>query len=138
MRGIAISNLETIIHEFYRTVASGDVDGALALLADDIVWTVPGLPQVPYAGTFTGKEQVADFFKLLIENEDLQTFTPHEFVYDTAGGVVCVIGSETAVALPTGKPFQARWAEIFWIKDGLISKFEEHIDTFALAQAYRA
>jgi ketosteroid isomerase-like protein len=79
---------------------------------------------------------VADFFKLLTKNEDLQRFEPHEFVYDTAGGVVCVIGSETAVARTTGKSFQARWAEIFWIKNGLIAKFEEHIDTFALAQAY--
>ena len=127
---------QEVTSEFYRAVASGDVEAALALLAEDIVWTVPGPSVVPYAGSFRGKDGVAEFFRLLVENEDLQSFTPHEFVYDTAGGVVCVIGSEKAVALPTGKSFEARWAEIFWIRDGLITAFEEHIDTFALAQAY--
>lgn len=120
--------------EFYRRVAAGDVEGVLDLLSDEIVWTVPGA--TPYSGEFRGREGVAEFFRILLAHEDLQSFAPDEFVVDARFGIACVTGSETAAARQTGRSFSVRWVEAFRIVDGLIVSFEEHIDTLAMARAY--
>lgn len=129
-------SLESIAREFYRCVAAGDADSVIDLLAEHVTWTIPGPPCIPYAGTCHGREGVRQFFQILDANESLLTFEPNTFIVDEARGIVCVLGSETAVALPTGRHFAADWAEVFYIRDGLIEAFEEHIDTFTLAQAY--
>jgi len=134
----SVSELERVTREFYRFVASGDYAAVLTLLAEDVVWTIPGPSVVPYSGTYRGKAAVVEFFRILAANEDLQSFTPEAFIVDEPGGVVCVLGSENAVAITTGKAFSARWAEVFHMNGGRITKFEEYIDTFALAAAYSA
>jgi ketosteroid isomerase-like protein len=91
---------------------------------------------IPYSGTFRGKEEVAEFFRVLEACENLHSFAPSEFIVDEKLGAVCVLGGETAVAIATGKRFSTTWAEIFRIRDGLIVEFQEHIDTFAMAEAY--
>ena len=131
-----MSEPEQVTREFFRRVALGDVDGVIELLSDQIMWTVPGPPVIPYAGTFHGKAGVAEFFRILFAHEDLQSFVPNEFIVDAAAGIVCVLGSETAVAIETGKRFTTKWTEIFRVSEGRITAFEEHIDTFALAEAY--
>jgi len=133
---LIVSELEEVTREFYRRVGQGEVDGVIELLSDQVTWTVPGPTAIPYAGTFLGKEGVAEFFRILLAHEDLQSFVPNEFVIDDARGVVCVLGAETAVAIATGRKFSTKWAEIFRVSNGLITAFEEHIDTFALAEAY--
>ena len=122
--------------EFYRRVVAGDVDGVIGLLSDGVTWTVPGPTVIPYAGTFLGRAGVAEFFRILLANEDLQTFVPSEFIVDGGQEIVCVFGSETGRSITTGKSFSVKWAEVFRVKDGFIAAFEEHIDTFALAEAY--
>ena len=131
-----MSELEQVAREFYRRIELDDVAGVIELLSDDITWTIPGPPVIPYAGTFYGKAGVIEFFRILEAHEDLRSFVPEEFIVDEKRRVVCVIGSETGASLATRRSFQARWAEVFSMRDGLIVAFEEHIDTFALAEAY--
>jgi len=133
---MSVNEPEQVTREFFRRIGLGDVEGVIELLSEQITWTVPGPPIIPYAGTFRGKEGVAEFFRILVAHEDLQSFVPHEFIVDAARGIVCVLGSETAVAIETGKRFSTKWTEIFRVSEGLITAFEEHIDTFALAEAY--
>ncbi len=49
----------------YEAFARGDVDTVMELLADDIVWRVPG--RSPFAGEYHGKDGVMAFFGKLIE-----------------------------------------------------------------------
>jgi uncharacterized protein len=133
-----VSELEQVVREFYRAVSSGDSNGVLNLLSDDICWTIPGPSVIPYAGTFHGKDGVAEFFRILAEHEDLQSFVANQLILDEPKGIACVLGCETAVAIKTGRTFTTSWSEIFWVSEGQIAKFEEHIDTFELAEAYRA
>ena len=131
-----VTDLEQVVRAFYAAVSGGDAAGVIALLSDDIVWSIPGPKAVPYAGTYHGKAGVEEFFEILHRYEDLQSFKANELIVDRERGVVCVLGCEIGVAIETGKAFSANWAEVFWIKDGLIAAFEEHIDTHALAAAY--
>ncbi len=131
-----MTEIERLAREFYVRIGRGDVEGVLDLMSEDVKWKIPGPPAIPYSGTYQGKRGVRDFFDLLYANEDLQSFVPAEFIVDDQNSRVCVIGSETAKAINTGKTFSAEWAEVFRFRDGLIVEFQEHIDTLALFQAY--
>lgn len=131
-----MTELERIARDFYCRVSAGDYEGVISMLSDDVLWTIPGPSQVPYAGAYRGRAAVVEFFRILALCEDLQSFEPTEFIVDEDRGVVCVLGCESAVAIPTGKAFTAEWAEIFHFRDGLIAKFTERIDTHTLAEAY--
>jgi len=60
-----VRTLEQITREFYERVSSGDVAGVIDLVDDDIIWSIPGPSVIPYAGTYRGKEGVAEFFRIL-------------------------------------------------------------------------
>ena len=133
---LRVRTLEQITREFYERVSSGDVAGVIDLVDDDIIWSIPGPSVIPYAGTYRGKEGVAEFFRILAEHEDLQSFVPNEFIFDQENGVACILGCEKARAILTGRSFSTTWAEVFHVRGGLVTAFEEHIDTFKLAEAY--
>jgi uncharacterized protein len=60
-----------IVQDVYRFFEEGNVPAIQDLLADDIKWTCPGPTEIlPYARVYNGKEQVADFFRLIGENKD--------------------------------------------------------------------
>lgn len=133
-----MGELEAVVRRFYHLVSTADYAGVENLCAEDVVWTIPGPSSIPYAGTFRGRDGVREFFRILEKHERLHSFLADEVIADEARGIVCVTGSEIATAIATGRTFSSRWAEIFRIRDGLIAVFEEHIDTQALAAAYRS
>ena len=50
----------TLILSGYEAFARGDIDGALAAFAEDILWHVPG--RGPLSGDYHGHAQVLEFF----------------------------------------------------------------------------
>jgi ketosteroid isomerase-like protein len=126
-------NLE-IIRAVYAAFSRGDVPGLLIVLADDVDWFTPGPSQIPYAGTFRGKGGVAEFFRLLSENEDVQIFEPERFFAD--GDIVIVLGRYAARVKSTGRTAQTDWVHAFTLRDGKVAKYREYYDTARFANAY--
>jgi len=52
-------NLE-LVKKGYAAFGAGDAAGAMAYMADDIVWTVPGESAI--SGTCRGKQEVGSFW----------------------------------------------------------------------------
>ena len=65
-----------------RSIGRGDIPALLGYLADDIQWkpVIGTAKHVPFSGARTGKQAVAEFFKLVAETEDFEQFEPREFV----------------------------------------------------------
>lgn len=53
-----------LVKDGYAAFARGDIQGLLALFAEDIEWVIPGAG-LPLAGTYRGKAGVASFFEKL-------------------------------------------------------------------------
>ena len=51
---------EDLVHQGYSAFAAGDLDAIFVLLADDIVYRVPG--RNPLSGTYRGHHGVLEFF----------------------------------------------------------------------------
>jgi hypothetical protein len=64
-----------IVKDGYAAYARGDIQGLLAMLAEDIEWISPG-EGLPLAGTYRGHAAVADFFQKVSEMTEFSSFEP--------------------------------------------------------------
>jgi ketosteroid isomerase-like protein len=108
----------------YEAFQRGDIDGALAPLADDIEWIVPGQSSV--SGTYRGKQEVADYWAKLAE-KGLELSTQYWFADDDK--VVCldhlkVDGQESDSA------------DVLTFRDGKVVKFQSAMDTAMLERIF--
>jgi ketosteroid isomerase-like protein len=128
----ALENLQ-IVKDGYAAFGRGDIAGLLSLLAEDVVWDMPGRG-LPLAGTYRGHDGVASFFQKLGQQADILEFQPREFLAD--GDRVLVVGWERMKIKATGRDAEIDWVMAFTIRDGKIAKFREYTDTKEIADAY--
>src|SRR4051812_9709171 len=125
-----------VVQEMFAAFGRGDASGVLDRLADDIEWRIAGPSELPYAGTHRGRDEVAKFFQTLGQATEFEVFEPGE--YFAKGDKVVVLGHERQRVKATGQVVETEWAMVLVLRDGLISKFHNFVDTHAVAAAHRA
>jgi len=121
-----MTNIE-IVRSTYEGKTSEDNGKNLArFVAEDINWTEA--KGFPYGGTYIGLENVKKnvFSRLGSEWIDYK-FTPEDYV--ASGDKVVAYGTYTGTYKITGRPFSARVAHVWKLKDGKIQSFEQFVDS---------
>ncbi len=116
-------NLETA-KRGYAAFASGDVDGAMENIADDIEWISPGNSAV--SGTYRGKQEVGGLWAKLAE-KGFKT-EPQYWLADDQRVVVLTqqtIGGEPADA-----------ADVLTFRDGKLARFQSAGDTALMERVF--
>jgi hypothetical protein len=122
-----------VVKELYGAFGRGDMAAVRALVAEDVIWHLPGT--VPhYSGTYKGPSSVPDFFPNLYANVGIEAFEACEFVAEADR--VLVVGWSRGRVKNTGRAFDDRWVMAFTVRERRIAKFEEYADTQALAGAH--
>ena len=129
-----MTNIE-IIQEVYKNFGQGNVAGVLAHFDKDVVWERPGVPDIPFGGTFKGHEGMVKFLTLVAQNIRIKSFVPKQFLSNN--DTVVVIGDDTAEVIPTGKNYTTNWIQLFTLKDGKIIGGRAYIDTLHIAKAFQ-
>jgi uncharacterized protein len=124
-----------VVKEGYAAFSRGDIPGLLALMAEDVEWHIPG-SGLPLAGTYRGRDGVANFFQKLTAEADILDFQPREFVAD--GDRVLVVGWERFKVKATNRTTEVDWIMAFTVRNGKVAKFREYTDTKAIATAYES
>ena len=115
------ANLATVEAHFHSEAAN-EVDEALKLYTDDIIWEAPARNLL-----FQGKEAVGDNYRKIfasirdVEFQNLQRFATEDRVVDDSI-LTFVITQEGFLPLPVGQEVEMRLAHIFEMRDGKISK----------------
>jgi ketosteroid isomerase-like protein len=122
-----------IVMETYAAVGRGDLPALLDLLAEEVVWSLQGPAEVPFAGIYDGREGVATFFQRVGETLAVEQFEPRTVI--AQGDTVVVLGSERSRAHASGRPLVMEWAHVYTISDGRITAFRAFEDTAALVAA---
>jgi ketosteroid isomerase-like protein len=113
--------------------ARGNPDIVKTVLAPDVHWEV--VEGFPYSGVYQGLNGVFDFLTRLFRDfEDWHTEPAEIF---EAGGRVVALGFYSARAKATGKGFEARFAHVWTVRDGVIVRLQQCADTVQLAKALR-
>lgn len=124
-----------VVKDGYAAFGRGDIQGLLALMAEDVEWQIPGAG-LPLAGTYRGRNGVANFFQKLAADVDILDFQPREFVSD--GDRVLVIGWERTRVKATNRTAEVDWIMSFTVRNGKVATFREYTDTKAIADAYES
>ena len=123
-----------VIQQAFACFGQGDAPGILNTLADDVIWHVAPVANVPYTGTRSGHAGAAEFFSLMAQCEDTLQFEPRDFI--AQGDHVVVRGQYAARVKETGREFETYFMQVFTVRDGKITSFDEYTDTAAIAAAF--
>src|SRR5919205_4193036 len=125
-----------VVQQGYEAFGRGDIPAVLDLLTEDVEWTMQGPSVIPFAGTFRGREGIAEFFSLLDETLEFEQFEPRQFIGQ--GDTVVVLGYERDVVKKTGRGFEEDWAHVYTLRDGKIATGLFLEDTAAYIEALSA
>lgn len=120
-----------IVKDFFAAIGGGDGEALLALVAEDMQWSIPG-EDWPLAGTWHGHAGVADLLETASRTIETST-EPREFV--AQGDRVVVVGFARGKIKATNKTFEDDWIFAITVRDGRLTSIREYIDTQALARA---
>ena len=124
-------NIQTV-KNFFDAIGRGDKEGLLALVAEDVVWIIPG-KDWPLAGTHHGHAGVGNALERASKEVPFSYPEPPEYV--AQGDRVMVIGFAKGKINATNKPFEDHFVFAITVKDGKLTNIREYIDTQALALA---
>jgi uncharacterized protein len=112
-----------VVRRLYE--ARGNPEIVRQVLAPDVRWEV--VEGFPHSDVYLGLAGVADFFTRLFSDFGNWHTEPSEF-FETADRVIA-LGAYSARAKTTGKTFQARFAHVWTLRDGLITRLQQCADT---------
>lgn len=105
-----------------ETFMAGDVEGFLALLADDIVWEVNGSPElVPSHGRYEGIEAVSEWIGNIGTGAEIVEFEVEHYYVD--GDTVIMLCNERDRLMATGQEFAQCSAVFLTFSDGQLAHF---------------
>ncbi|CAB3737437.1 hypothetical protein R8871_06327 [Paraburkholderia graminis C4D1M] len=121
-----------IVKDIFAAIGSGDKQGLLALVAEDIEWVIPG-EDWPLAGTHRGHAGLAKVLQKASEEVEMTYPKPPEFV--AQGDRILVVGVATGKIKATNRTFKDDWVFAITVRNGKLANIREYIDTQALARA---
>jgi uncharacterized protein len=120
-----------IVKDAFAAIGRGDMQGLLALSAEDIEWIIPG--EWPLAGTHRGHAGLADLLRKASEMVETSFSEPREFV--AQGDRVLVVGVATGRVKATNRTFEDHFVFAITVQNGKVTNIREYIDTLALSRA---
>jgi ketosteroid isomerase-like protein len=69
-----------LVQQAYQNIQAADIQAFLNSFAEDVQWQLPEMENVPFAGTWQGREGVRQFFGKVFEVQDVVDFEPQEYI----------------------------------------------------------
>lgn len=121
---------------FLAAFARRDVDGAVALVAEDAVWQVDGAVAVPSTGLLRGPDRIREWincFPSAFRSQGFRSEPPVEH-----GPEALIHGWFAYTILTTGRQVESDFTMRFTVHNGLIHRYQIYEDSLALALAFEA
>jgi len=124
----------TIIDRLFGYVATGDIDGAIALTTDDIIFEAQGPSDIPIYSVFKGHDGVRTFFSTLGDMFNTEAFEVRSTIEND--NVAFGYGYMQHRVKRTERVFKSEWALFCRVRDGKITHYRMFEDTAGLVTAY--
>jgi uncharacterized protein len=110
-----------LVQQAYHSVKAGNVQSLLNSLAEDVHWQLPEMENVPFAGTWRGREQVGQFFSTVAQTQDVIEYEPEDSI--AQGDKVVVLGRFSQRVKSTGRISASAWVHVWTVKGGKVTHF---------------
>ena len=127
------ANVE-LAKQTYSAFSRGDISALLDMCSEDVEWVYPSIDGVPYAGGRRGRNEIAGFFSIQGNVEEVLEFTQNTF--NAQGERVAVVGRYEARCKATGRSYRSDFVHVLTVSDGKIQKIAFYFDTAATEAAY--
>jgi ketosteroid isomerase-like protein len=134
MRSEAESGNLAVVRKLLDAFGAGDMDRLLSFIDENAIWLMPGPPKVPFAGVRTGRDQIRQFYRILMETCEFEHWELRKLISD--GDDVIAIGFERVKAKLTGKKFEHHLAILYTLRDGKVVAAQFFEDTAAEEAAF--
>jgi ketosteroid isomerase-like protein len=116
-----------LVDELFARFSASDIDGVLALMADDITWRLPGKPDLTPAAGVYDKERLRRLFRRMLAqlNEGLRMTVTGS----TAEGDRVAVEVESSGDLRNGRQYRQEYHFLITFRDGKIASVREYLDT---------
>ena len=133
MTNTEIQNTERVT-EIFEAFGRGDVAYILDQLADDARFVSHLDPIVPWAGAYSGRDNVTRFFQALGSSVEVADHPVNALV--AQGDTVVAMGDVRFRIRQTQKAGASKWVYIWKLANGQIKRYDQFNDT-GLAEAFR-
>lgn len=116
------SSEKEVVEKMFAAFAKGDVEGFTETVSDNTVWIYHGTQVIP-KGTFRGKDGVQKFVNNILDNTEVISFEPLEYIIENHK--VVVLGREHQKVKSTSKELKQKWVQVYTVENELITKMEE-------------
>ena len=123
---MGIAENKQVVLDFYEAGARGDMDGCLALIAEDVTWTNIGTTK--FSGTYTGKQSVVENLLGPLFGQ-LKAGISAEIERLTAEGDIVVAQTSGTAEKTDGTPYNNTYCQVITIRDGQFAAVKEYMDT---------
>jgi len=121
------------VTKVFEAFGRGDVGYIIEQLADNVRFTSHLDPAVPWAGQYSGKDDVARYFQALGGAIEVTDHPVNGLV--AQGDIVVAMGDVTFRVRETGKAGSSSWVYVWKLANGEIQSYDQFNDT-GLAEAF--
>lgn len=115
----------------------GDIPAVLDMCSDNVDVVFTGPSTIPFAGRWTGKARVTEYFQRIGDSVDVTKWQPTHHV--ATGDRVASFGLMSLRAKATGKTVvDSPWALDLTVGNGTITAWQVYLDTAATEKALTA
>ena len=117
---------KAVVEKMFAAFGSRDVEGFVETVSPDTVWIYHGTQVIP-KGQYHGKEGARKFISGILDNTEIISFEPQEYI--TQGNKVVVLGREHQKVKRSGKELKQKWVQVYTVENDLITRMEEFATT---------
>lgn len=131
-----ILNNATTAAYMFDLFKGGEIDKLLSMMHPRVVWEVSGAAPIPFARTYRGTKEVAQFFSEMANAVTFTEFVPEKIV-NADDHTVVSMGHYSIIVNATGKEAKSDWVMISeYDEEGVLVRFKDYVDTQAIASAF--
>ena len=114
-------------HALFQRFSASDIDGVMQLLADDMVWRVPGKPDLNRAAGDYDKAKLRKLFDRMLSQ--LPRGLQMTVTGTVAEGDRVAVEVESSGDLRNGRQYRQQYHFLLTFRDGKIASVREYLDT---------
>jgi ketosteroid isomerase-like protein len=124
---VRMNDNKRIAADLFARFTAGDIDGVLGLMTDDVIWRIPGKPELtPVCGSFDKEKLRKLFQRMLSQLENGLTMT---VVDSVAEGDRVAVEVESSGDLKNGRKYRQQYHFAIGFRGGKIATVREYLDT---------
>ena len=120
-----------VVRQYLDYLGTGNTEGLISLLTDDVVFDFNGLDDLPWAGRWEGIEKIHEYFEVMFGALEIRSHVIKHWISE--GDKVVVLGDEVAASRKSGKEYEAKWSWTFTVRGDKIAVWDAYEDTEKMA-----